>query len=99
MMKSLLIASVMIVLPLHASQLSLRTVKQPLYLHGGDESPHISITDVPFVSHYADPEWRFPAIAQPFIPAKDSGWKKPHDINLASIYGITVGGTYKKRFP
>lgn len=85
-----------LLLPLHASQLSLRSVKQPLYLHGGDESPGIKITDVPFVSHYADPEWRFSAIAIPFTPAKDSGWKNPHDINLTSLYRISVAGTYKK---
>ena len=95
-MKRLLIAAVILVLPLQGSQLSLRFVKQPLYLHGGDESPGIAITDVPFVSHYADPEWRFPAICQPFIPPTDGSWKTPHDVNLASLYGITVGGTYKK---
>ena len=93
-MKNLLIAAVMLALPLHASQLSLRSVKQPLYLHGGDESPGISITSVPFVSHYADPEWRFSAISMPFIPGKDSSWKTPQDVNLVSLYGIKVVGTY-----
>jgi len=95
-MKLLFSAICALLLPLHASQLSLRSVKQPLYLHGGDESPGIAITDVPFVTHYADPEWRFSAISAPFIPSKDSGWKTPHDINLTSLYGISVGGTYRK---
>lgn len=91
-----LLAMFLLILPVYGSELSLRSVKQPLYLHGGDENPGIKITDVPFVTHYADPEWRFSAIATPFVPAKDSGWKSPHDVNLTSIYGISVGGTYKK---
>lgn len=95
-MKSILSLLALLILPLHASQLSLRSVKQPLYLHGGDESPGIRITDVPFVSYYADPEWRFNAICQPFVPARDSGWEKPTDVNLASLYGIIVSGSHKK---
>ncbi len=98
-MKRLLIAAVVLTFPLQGSQLGLRSVKQPLYLHGSDESPGISITDVPFVTHYADPEWRFPAICQPFVPPTDGSWKTPHDVNLASLYGITVSGTYENGSP
>lgn len=95
-MRNLLFIFGLLSLHIQASELSLRSVKQPLYLHGGGESPGISVTDVPFVSYYADPEWRFSAIAEPFIPANDSGWKTPHNVNLASLYGISVGGTYMK---
>ncbi|MGJ8644891.1 MAG: hypothetical protein ACSHX9_15905 [Luteolibacter sp.] len=95
-MKKIIALAVLLFLPLHASILSLRSVKQPLYLHGGDEDPEIRITDVPIVFHYADPEWRFPAISQPFIPAADGSWKTPHDVNLASLYLIKVEGGYKK---
>ena len=95
-MTKILAFAVLLFLPLHASQLSLRSVKQPLYLHGSDEDPGIRITDVPIVSHYADPEWRFPAICQPFIPAVDGSWKTPHDVNLASLYRVSVEGAFKK---
>jgi hypothetical protein len=95
-MKGILILAALFAMPLHGSQLSLRSVKQPLYLQGGDESPGISITSVPFVSQYADPEWRFSAISQPFIPCKDSGWQTPQDVNLVSLYGIKITGTNAK---
>ena len=83
------------VLPLHASQLSLRSVKQPLYMHS-DEDPVIRISDVPIVSFYADPEWRFSAISKPFVPATDGGVKTPGDVNLISLYGVKITGTYAK---
>ncbi len=51
MMKKLLTTAIVLIIPLHESQLGLRTVKQPLYLHGSDESPGIRITDVPIVSY------------------------------------------------
>lgn len=88
--------SVLLILPLHASQLSLRSVKQPLYLQGGDEDSSIRITDVPIVSNFADPEWRFSAISMPFVPANDGGWKTPSDANLVSLYGVKISGTYAK---
>ena len=56
----------------------------------------IRIVDVPFATMWADPEWRFSAISRPFVPATDGSWREPHDVNLASLYGITVSGTYKK---
>jgi hypothetical protein len=91
-----LLSLALAVLPLHATQLSLRSVKQPLYLHGGDDSPGIHITDVPIVSFYSDPEWRFSAISKPFVPATDGGVKTPGDVNLVSLYGVKVTGTYAK---
>jgi hypothetical protein len=84
------------IVPLHASLLSLRSVKQPLYLHGSDEDLTIRITDVPIVSFYADPEWRFSAISKPFVPATDGGVKTPGDVNLVSLYGVKVTGTFAK---
>ena len=88
-------AIVLLILPLHASQLSLRSVKQPLYMHS-DEDPVIRITDVPIVSFYADPEWRFSAISKPFVPATDGGVKTPGDVNLVSLYGVKITGTFAK---
>ena len=79
-------------LPASATLLSLRSVKQATYLHGSDEDAVIRIIDVPFVSHFSDPEWRFSAICKPFVPATDNSWKQPKDVNLASLYGITVSG-------
>jgi len=93
-MKMTLVIALLLSLPLHSSQLSLRSVKMPLYLHGGDESPGLRITDVPFVSYFADPEWRFSAISKAFVPASDGGWKTPGDVNLVSLYGVKVTGTY-----
>jgi len=38
---------------------------------------------------------RFSAICVPFVPPTRGSWRA-HDINLASIYRITVDGTYGK---
>jgi hypothetical protein len=79
-----------------ASHLGLTSVKQPVYLVGTESDSVIRIMDVPFATMWADPEWRFTAICRPFVPATDGSWREPHDVNLASLYGITVAGTYKK---
>ena len=79
-----------------ASHLGLTSVKQPVYLIGTESDSVIRIVDVPFATMGADPEWRFTAICRPFVPATDGSWREPHDVNLASLYGITVVGTYKK---
>jgi len=79
-----------------ASELGLTTVKQPVYLLGSGGDTEIRIIDVPFVTLYADPEWRFSAICQPFTPSRDASWQDPHDVNLASLYGIKVTGTFKE---
>lgn len=79
-----------------ASGLTLSSVKQVTWLPNDDEDPGMLIRTVPFVTAYASPEWYFSAISAPFIPSSDSSWKKPHDINLVSVYGIVVSGTYKK---
>ncbi len=76
------------------SELRLDTVSMPLYLHGSDTDPRISITSVPFMTAGADPEWRFPAISTAFRPAAGI-MAKTQDVNLASIYGIKVEGNFK----
>ncbi len=78
-----------------ASELRLDSISLPLYLHGSESDPRISIVAVPFVSFFAEPEWRFPALGKPFVPPTDGTWK-PHDVNLVSLYGIVVSGDYKK---
>jgi hypothetical protein len=87
---------VLLALPATASLLGLTSVKQPTYLLGTDSDSIIRIVDVPFVTRWADPEWKFSAICRPFIPATDGSWKDPHDVNLASLYGIVVSGAYKQ---
>lgn len=77
-----------------ATQLRIETVTQPLYLHGSDSEPRISFQNVPYVTFASDPEWRFPAISTPFIPPGDKTVPR-EDVNLASLYKITVEGTYK----
>lgn len=77
-----------------ATQLRIETVTQPLYLHGADSEPRIEFLKVPYVTFASDPEWRFPAISTPFIPAGDKTVPR-EDVNLASLYKITVEGTYK----
>ncbi len=76
------------------SVLRLDSISLPLYLHGSEADPRISIVAVPYVTFYADPEWCFSALSKPFVPPTDGTWK-PHDVNLASVYGIVVSGTYK----
>ncbi len=71
------------------SALSLTTVTQPLYLHGTESDVVISFTQVPYVTFHADPEWRFPAIATPFIPPT-SGPAPATDVNLVSLYRIAL---------
>src|SRR5438067_13662429 len=73
--------------------LRIEAVTQPLYLHGSDEDPKISLVSVPYVTFGSDPEWRFTAICVPFVPPTGGSWK-PHDVNLASLYRIAVGGGY-----
>ncbi|MEP4076661.1 hypothetical protein [Haloferula sp.] len=82
-----------------ASELGIASVKQPIYLLGSGADTIIRIVDVPFVTLYADPEWRFSAICQPFVPPTEGSWQDPHDVNLTSLYGIGVSGTYKKDSP
>lgn len=82
-----------------ASQLDLTSVKQPVYLIDTDSDSVIRFVDVPYVTRWADPEWRFTAVCRPFVPATDESWTGPHDVNLASLYGITVAGSYKKDSP
>ncbi len=77
------------------SQLRIEAVTQPLYLHGSDSDPRISLQPVPCVTFFSDPEWRLPAISAPFIPPA-VGPRPPHDINLASLYRISVSGNYEK---
>ena len=77
-----------------ATQLRIETVMQPLYLHGSDSNPRIEFQKVPYVTFASDPEWRFPAISTPFIPPGDKTVPR-EDVNLASLYKITVEGTYK----
>jgi hypothetical protein len=77
-----------------ASVLRLESVSLPLYLHGAETDPRISIESVPMVTFHSDPEWRFSAISKAFVPPTDGSWR-PHDVNLASLYGIGVSGAYK----
>ncbi|BCX47622.1 hypothetical protein HAHE_15300 [Haloferula helveola] len=78
-----------------ASELGLATVKQPLFLAGDGAGAMLRITDVPYVTRWADPEWRFTAISKPFVPSHDNSWHHPGDVNLASLCKIKVEGTYK----
>ena len=78
---------------LFGSELGLTTVTQPLYLHGSESDSRISLEPVPYVTSESDPEWRFSAISVPFVPPTRGSWRA-HDINLASLYRITVDGTY-----
>lgn len=75
-----------------ASQLSLRAVSIPLYVLNTDDGAGAEITDVPYVSRGADPEWRFSAISTPFTPPHDGQWHSKADINLVSLYQIKVTG-------
>lgn len=77
------------------SELRLDTVSLPLYLHGSESDSRISICQVPFVTFHADPEWRFPAISTPFSPPTSNSVKAT-DVNLTTLYGITVEGNYKE---
>ncbi len=95
-MKLLLLTLCLMILPLSATSLQLSSVKQVVYLHGSDTEIEMTIMDIPFATAYSSPEWLFSAISSPFIPATDGSWRDPSDINLASIYGIKVSGTYKE---
>ena len=95
-MKLILLFLASVVTSVTASHLGLKSVKQPVYLIDTDSDSVIRIVDVPFATMWADPEWRFTAICRPFVPATDGSWREPHDVNLASLYGITVVGTSKK---
>lgn len=92
----IIIALLLSLAPLaRCSELRLDTVSLPLYLHGSDEDPTISIRQVPFATFGADPEWRFPAISTPFMPPTGNA-VKTSDVNVTSLYGITVDGNYQE---
>lgn len=95
-MKTALTFLLILTSPMYASHLGLGWVKQVVYLHDSDTEVKMEIIDVPFVSAYAAPEWVFNAISEPFIPPTDGSWRDPSDVNLATLYGIVVSGTYKK---
>jgi hypothetical protein len=98
MKRGMRIAFFLLLVTMHisfGSQLGLTTVTQPLYLHGSESDSRISLEPVPYVTSESDPEWRFSAICVPFVPPTRGSWRA-HDINLASIYRITVDGTYGK---
>ena len=67
-MKLITILFVIVAPLLFGSQLGLTTVTQPLYLHGSESEPRISLEPVPYVTSESDPEWRFSAICVPFVP-------------------------------
>ena len=93
--KFMLIALLLSLVPIAwCSVLRLDTVSLPLYLHGSDEDPTISIRQVPFATFGADPEWRFSAISTPFMPPTGNA-VKTSDVNVTTLYGITVEGNYK----
>ena len=94
--KFMLIALLLSLVPIAwCSVLRLDTVSLPLYLHGSDEDPTISIRQVPFATFGADPEWRFSAISTPFMPPTGNA-VKTCDVNVTTLYGITVEGNYKE---
>jgi len=95
-MKTIITLILIMTFPVFASGIRLTSIKQVIWLKNSDEDSGMLIRSVPFVTAGADPEWRFSAISSPFIPPSDSSWHRPSDINLASLYGIVVTGTYKK---
>lgn len=92
-MKQIIALLALLVIPAAASTLGLRTVKMPTHIVFNQESEDIKIVDVPFVSAGSFPEWAYSAMNKPFIPLADSSWNKPKDINLTSLYGISVSGS------
>ena len=95
-MKTVITIIFMLTSPAFTTVLQLSSVKQVVYLHGSDTDVKMTIIDVPFATAYAAPEWFFSAISKPFVPATDGSWRNPSDVNLASLYGIVVEGTYKE---
>ena len=96
-MKAIITLLLIMTCPVFASGLQLSSVKQVLYLYGAETDCVMKIVDVPFASGYSDPEWFFAAISEPFVPPTDGSWKEPSDVNLASLYGISVRGTYTNK--
>jgi hypothetical protein len=78
-----------------ATELAMVIVKQPLYLHGSDSDVQIRIVDVPVAYSTSYPESYFAAIHLPFTPATNGSWKRPTDVNMASVYGIKISASEK----
>ncbi len=90
-MKRYILATILLLMhPCFATSLGIVIVKQPIYLHGGEADVEIQIRDIPYVTASDTNEARFAAICSSFIPPSGSTWKQPHDINIASLYGISV---------
>ena len=86
----ILLALTLLILPAHATSLSLLMVKMPIYLHGSDSDTQIQILNVPVMNASSTNEASYSAICHAFIPPNISSWVKPSDVNIASQYGIHV---------
>ena len=76
--------------PVFGTQLGMRFVYIPIYIENnarGDANPH----KISFVSHGASEDTELAWMGRPHIPHHDSGWRKPADINLISLYKISIG--------
>ncbi len=69
-----------------------RCITEDAPVRSGNSEEALRTMQLVYRIYYADPEWRFTAISKPFIPPADGSWQKPHDVNLASLYGIKVQG-------
>ncbi len=88
-MKIFLLALFLFITPVFGTQLGMRFVYIPIYIEDNARdvvNPH----KISFVSHRAAEETELLWMGRPHIPHHDSGWMKPADINLISLYTISI---------
>lgn len=92
-MKATLLLLVLLVQSAQSTLVSLGPVKMPLYLHGSDTDPRISIMDVPVIDGSSSPEEMYSAISRVFTPPSPARFQKTN-VNMASSYGILASLSY-----
>lgn len=86
----LLIFLILGVVSLPATQKRLEFIYLPLYYHGSDTNETIVMMTVPYAIYSSYPEGRGAVMSKPYIPPALEANHQPGDVNLISLYDITI---------
>lgn len=79
---------------LPATQKRLEAISLPVYYHGSDTDPKIETISVPYAVYSSEPEWKGAAMGRAYVPPALEANHQPGDVNVLSLYGITVSSDY-----
>ncbi|MFM7182065.1 MAG: hypothetical protein ACKO2G_11455 [Verrucomicrobiales bacterium] len=78
------------IMDIPATQKRPDAVTIPVYYHGSDTDATIENVTVPYAVYSAEPEWKGMAMSRPYTPPALEANHQPGDVNLLSLYGITI---------